>query len=94
MVKDYAEELVERRAKKNPAMRKMVKAAMARQELGHVLAKKREKLGMTQAEVAARMKTSRPVVARIELGGDVQISTLERYLATMNMELRLSAVTA
>jgi predicted transcriptional regulator len=44
---------------------------------------------LTQAQVAARMKTSQPVVARIESGEvDTKLSTLEAYAAAIGGKLR------
>jgi predicted transcriptional regulator len=44
------------------------------------LAEKRRELGLSQTEVAARMGTSQSTVARLEAGGgDVRLSSVERY---------------
>ncbi len=48
----------------------------------------RQRLGLSQAEVAARMRTSQPAVARLESGeSDARLSTIERYAAAVGMEL-------
>ncbi len=61
----------------------------ARDELIVELAATRHRLGLSQAEVAARMGTSQPAVARLESGGsDARLSTLERYAAALGAELR------
>ena len=40
----------------------------------------REQAGLTQSQVAARMGTTQPVIARLEAGGrDPRLSTIERY---------------
>jgi transcriptional regulator with XRE-family HTH domain len=52
------------------------------------LAGARQHLGLSQAEVAARMGTSQPAVARLESGeSDVRLSTIERYSAALGMEI-------
>lgn len=52
------------------------------------MAQKRQELGLSQTEVAARMGTSQSAVARLEAGdADVRLSTLERYAAALGMEL-------
>jgi predicted transcriptional regulator len=52
------------------------------------LAAARREQGLTQSEVAGRMGTSQPVVARLETGGlDVRLSTLERYAAALDRRL-------
>ena len=49
-------------------------------DLVRVLVERRENQGMTQAEVARRMKTSQPYVARLEKAEtDLRVSTLTRY---------------
>ena len=49
----------------------------------------RQRLGLSQAEVAARMGTSQPAVARLESGGsDARLSTVERYAAALGVELQ------
>lgn len=45
-----------------------------------LLAEHRRRRGLSQTEVAARMRTSQSAVARIESNhGDLRLSTLERY---------------
>lgn len=48
----------------------------------------RRALGLTQAEVAARMGTSQSAVARLEAqGADTRLSTIERYAAALGCRL-------
>jgi len=66
--------------------------ARARQELLAELVEQRRVAGLSQADVAERMGTSQPAVARLESGGvDARLSTLERYAAAVGhrLELRL-----
>ena len=54
--------------------------ALAVDDLVDRLIERRQRLGLSQTEVAARMGTSQSAVARLEAGrSDVRISTLERY---------------
>jgi transcriptional regulator with XRE-family HTH domain len=58
--------------------------AERQRELGAELATRRQSLGLTQTEVAARMGTSQSAVARLESGAlDVRLSTLARYAAAL-----------
>lgn len=51
----------------------------------------RRRQGLSQTEVAARMGTSQSAVARLEAGGgDLRLSTVERYVAALDHRLRLS----
>jgi predicted transcriptional regulator len=48
----------------------------------------RRELGLSQAEVAARMGTSQSAVARFEAGDlDVRLSTLDRYSTALGARL-------
>lgn len=50
----------------------------------------REEAGLTQGDVAARMGTSQPVIARLEAGGrDPRLSTLERYAGALGADLEV-----
>jgi DNA-binding XRE family transcriptional regulator len=50
----------------------------------------REAQGLSQQEVARRMGTSQPAVARLEAGlSDPRLSTLERYASAIGYELKL-----
>lgn len=52
------------------------------------LVAQRQAAGLSQAEVALRMGTSQPAVARLEAGQvDVRLSTLERYAAVIGCRL-------
>lgn len=53
------------------------------------LVRERRQLGLSQTEVAARMKTSQSALARLEAGdSDVRISTLQRYAAAVGRDLQ------
>lgn len=59
--------------------------ARRRRELADSLVARRIALGLSQTEVAARMKTSQSSVARLEAGrSDVRLSTLERYAQALD----------
>ncbi len=62
--------------------------AQQRRALAAALSAKRVELGLSQTEVAARMKTSQSAVARLESGeADLRLSTLERYAAALGQHL-------
>ena len=95
--KDFLDELISARQAKNPAFRAMVDAARDRRRMLRRLAEERERRGLTQTQIAAAMGTSQSSVARIEAGkGDVKLSTIERYAATLGqkVEWRLAGATA
>lgn len=62
--------------------------AARRRSLAATLAARRQALGLSQTEVAARMGTSQSAVARLESGAlDARLSTLERYAAALGQDL-------
>jgi transcriptional regulator with XRE-family HTH domain len=62
--------------------------AERREQLAGELVARRQALGLSQTEVAARMGTSQSSVARLESGSsDILLSTLERYAAALGDEL-------
>lgn len=91
--RDFLDEFVSDRQRRNPGFQAMVEAARDRRQMLRGLAEERAKRGYTQTEVAAAMGTSQSSIARIEGGrADVRLSTVERYAATIGqrLEWRLS----
>ncbi|NJC74005.1 helix-turn-helix transcriptional regulator [Planosporangium thailandense] len=76
-----------------PGFREMARSARQRRDLLADLVAGRRAAGLSQAEVADRMGTSQPAVARLETGAvDVRLSTLHRYAAAVgrHLEVRLA----
>jgi predicted transcriptional regulator len=66
--------------------------AQRRRELLAELVAQRRAAGLSQSEVAGRMGTSQPAIARLEAGDvDARMSTVQRYAAAIGrtVELRL-----
>ncbi|MEJ3750768.1 helix-turn-helix transcriptional regulator [Actinomycetes bacterium KLBMP 9797] len=64
--------------------------ALRRRELLAELAEQRRAAGLSQAQVAQRMGTSQPAVARLEAGDlDIRMSTVERYAAAIGVRLEM-----
>ena len=61
-----------------------------RRKLARKLTAVRERSALSQTVVAARMGTSASVVSKLEAGGDVKLSTLQRYCAAIGAKLPLS----
>ena len=65
-----------------------------RDEVVHALVKRRQRLGLSQTEVAARMKTSQSAIARLEAGDtEARLSTLQRYAAALGGGLHVRLTT-
>ncbi len=76
-----------------PGFREMAESARRQELLAELIAERRA-AGLSQAEVAGRMGTSQPAVARVEAGAvDVRLSTLQRYAEAVGrrLEVRLKA---
>jgi ribosome-binding protein aMBF1 (putative translation factor) len=86
--KDFLDEIVDERSARNPEFPELVEAALRRRQLMRELATRREKLGLSQTVVAARMGTSQYAVARLEAGEiDAKFSTVERFAAALGQKL-------
>lgn len=71
-----------------PAFPGFAEMALRHRRLVDELAERRRQLGLSQTEVAARMRTSQSAVARLESqGGDVRLSTLQRYAAAVGQQI-------
>jgi hypothetical protein len=79
MAKDFLDELVAQRTRKNGRFPDLVAEAEHRRSLTRELAAKRSAAGLSQTLVAARMGTAASVVSKLEAGADVKVSTLQRY---------------
>jgi ribosome-binding protein aMBF1 (putative translation factor) len=90
MPKALLAELVSERTAKNAAFPLLVAEAEMRRKLARRLAALREKKALSQTLVAARMGTSASVVSKLEAGGDVKVSTLQRYCAAIGQKFALS----
>lgn len=90
MPKDFLTEIVDERTQKNPEFRRLVAEAEVRRRLARTLAAAREKKALSQTVVAARMGTSASVVSKLEAGGDVKLSTLQRYCAAIGAKLPIA----
>ena len=90
------EELVAKMLK-DPEVKAEYDAVEPEFELLDELLKAREKAGLTQEDVARRMGTSRPAVARIEAGGGSKrhspsVSTLRKYAEAVGCKLQIRLV--
>jgi ribosome-binding protein aMBF1 (putative translation factor) len=91
---DFLDEIVRDRTAKSAEFPQLVEAAVRRRALLRELALRRERVGLSQTAVAARMGTSQSAVARLESAEvDAKLSTIERYAAAIGqrVEFHLAA---
>lgn len=59
-------------------------------KIGVLLKEMREKSGLTQEELAKKLKTKKSVISRIENHSeDIKLSTLGRYARTLGRKIRI-----
>jgi ribosome-binding protein aMBF1 (putative translation factor) len=76
---------------KNPKYRREYKALEEEFSLAAALIEARARAGLTQEQVAQRMKTTQAVVARLEGGGSKPSTrTLEKYAKATGTRLKIS----
>jgi DNA-binding transcriptional regulator YiaG len=68
----------------------LVAEAEARKDIARALAARREKRRLSQTQVAALMNTSASVVSKLESGGDVKLSTMQRYCSVIGAKLPIA----
>lgn len=86
--RDFLDEIADERSERNYGFPELVEAALRRRQLLHELAARRERLGLSQTTVAARMGTSQSAVARLEAGEiDAKFSTVERFAAALGHQV-------
>jgi transcriptional regulator with XRE-family HTH domain len=66
--------------------------AVARERLRLRLAILREQLGKSQVELAELLGTSQPNVSQLERSGDLQLSSIARYIHALGGQLQVNAV--
>jgi HTH-type transcriptional regulator/antitoxin HipB len=84
---------IEKRAKADPEFAEGLEVGYADFKIGVLLRQAREAAGLTQEEVARRLKTKKSAISRIENhADDVRLSTLRRYAEAVgaNVQIRLA----
>jgi ribosome-binding protein aMBF1 (putative translation factor) len=76
----------------NPEFRKAYEEGLELLRLGVRIAALREKLGLTQTQLAALLHTSPSVISRVENGENVELKTLERIARALNAELKIELI--
>ena len=83
---------LQRKWEKDPEFQKEFEALAPEFALARELIEARIKAGLSQSEVAARMGTSQPTVARLESGHKPSLKTVERYAEAVGMRVEIHLV--
>jgi predicted transcriptional regulator len=94
MARDDLETYIAERAEREPELPGLISAAEQRQAVARQLAALRKETALTQTQIAAKMSSSPSVVSRIESGGDVRLSTLQKYANALGRDLTISVASA
>lgn len=91
MTKNFRDEIFAERTAGNAEFPTLVADAAWRRKVARKLAAIRQRRKLTQTMVAGKMRTSASVVSKLEAGGDVMLSTLQRYCAAIDTPVPLRA---
>ncbi len=87
---DDLEKYIKKRKAKSKEFAKDFEIGYENFKIGVALRKAREDAGITQEELARKMKTKKSAISRIENHSeDIRISTLKNYLSALGKELQL-----
>jgi len=87
---DDLEKYIEKRKKRSAAFADGFESGYEQFKIGLVLRAAREKAGLTQDEVAARLSTRKSAISRIENHAeDIRLSTLEKFAEAVGKRLTL-----
>ncbi len=81
-----------KRALARPKVRESFEEGLDTLRLAVSLAELREKRGLTQTQLAAKLHTSPAVISRIENGGNVQLKTLQKIARALRARLKIELV--
>jgi ribosome-binding protein aMBF1 (putative translation factor) len=80
------------KALQNPKVRRAYDAGLTDLRIAVRFAELREKRGMTQTELAAKIQTSPAVISRLERGDNVELKTLLRVASALKARLSIEAL--
>jgi ribosome-binding protein aMBF1 (putative translation factor) len=81
---------IKKRKKKNSEFAKDFDSGYEQFKIGVLLKQAREEAGMSQEELAAKLKTKKSAISRIENHAeDIKLSTLEKFAHALGKQLRL-----
>lgn len=87
---DDLDKYIEKRKKRSPAFAGNFESGYEQFKIGVVLRMAREKAGLTQEEMAEKLRTKKSAISRIENHAeDIRLSTLERFAQAVGKKLTL-----
>jgi len=90
---DDLEKYIESRKRKSKKFARSFDRGYADFKIGAILKLAREESGLTQEEVARKLKTKKTAISRIENHAeDIKLSTIERFAHAVGKEIKLQVV--
>jgi len=87
---DDLEKYIAKRKKRSPEFARTFESGYENFRIGFLLRQAREEMGMTQEEVAKKIKPKKSASSRIENHAeDIRLSTLNRYAAALGRKLQV-----
>ena len=87
---DDLEKYIDKRKKNNPEFEKEFEQGYEIFKIGALLRQARKDAGMTQEELARRLKIKKSAISRIENHSeDIRLSTLKNYVEALGRNLRV-----
>lgn len=84
------EKYISKRKKKSAVFAKSFEAGYENFRVGFILRQAREELGITQEEVARKLRTKKSAISRIENHAeDIRLSTLSQYAKALGRSLHV-----
>ncbi|HET6400981.1 MAG TPA: helix-turn-helix transcriptional regulator [Candidatus Kapabacteria bacterium] len=89
-MKDDLDRIIEKRKKIDPEFAKGYEEGFAAFKIGVLLKLARERAGMTQEQVAVKLRTNKSAISRIENhADDIRLSTLHKYAHALGRKIKL-----
>ena len=87
---DDLEKYIKKRKKDNPKFAKEFEKGYESFKIGVLLRQARKEAGITQEELAKKLKTKKSAISRIENHSeDIRLSTLKNYVEALGRNLRV-----
>lgn len=90
MKKDDLELFIEEKKQESPEFAENFEEGYLNFKIGLILRQAREEMGVTQQEVARKLKTTKSVISRMENHAeDIRLSTLTKYAKALGKKVKL-----
>lgn len=84
------EKYVKKRKRRDPEFAEGFEVGYSNFKIGILLSQARERAGMTQDDVARRLRTKKSAISRIENHAeDIRLSTIQKYARALGKNLRV-----